>query len=229
MRRDGPPVNEDAVLYLSPMSGELKTLRHSMLGCMVTPDNDRGVPDGLPWAADNACFARGDSFDEGRWLDWLGSRPYPRETCLFAVAPDVLGDAEATLRRSTPYLPLIRDRGYPVAYVAQDGFDPSRMPWGAFDALFIGGTTAWKRSERGGYAAIGEGKHRGKWVHVGRVNGGPFLRHVAGAGADSADGTGLAINPSQNWPRLAGWLDGLTAQPPMTLWGMSPDEAKARR
>lgn len=209
------------MLYLSPLSGELKMLIHPLLGCMVTPDNDRGVPDGMPWAADNACFARGDSFDAGRWLAWLASRPYSRQMCLFAVAPDVVGDAEATRRRSAPYLPLIRDMGYPVAYVAQDGFDPSAVPWGAVDALFIGGTTAWKRSERGGYRAIREGKWQGTWVHVGRVNGGPFLRNAAGAGADSADGTFLSFAPDANWPRLAGWLDGLMTQPPMTLESVS--------
>lgn len=204
------------MLYLSPLSGELKMLKHPRLGCMVTPDNDRGIPDGMAWAADNSCYSRGDSFDLGRYLSWLERSKHDRSACLFATAPDVVGDAEATLRRSTPVLPLIRALGYPVAYVAQDGFDPSVVPWDQFDALFIGGTTGWKRSEAGGYAAIREGKRRGKYVHVGRVNGGPFLRNCAAAGADSADGTGLAINPS-HWPTVRGWLDGLLRQPLLDL------------
>lgn len=203
------------MLYLSPLSGELKMIRHPMLGCMVTPDNDRGVPDGMAWAADNACFAQGGRFDLGRWLRWLERSTHPRGACLFATAPDVVGDAEATLRRSAPVLSVIRELGYPPAYVAQDGFNPGVVPWDAFDALFIGGTTAWKRAERGGYAAIAEGKRRGKWVHVGRVNGGPFLANVTLVGADSADGTGLAINPGQNWPRLRRALDRLNAQMPL--------------
>lgn len=183
---------------------------------MVTPDNAHGIPEGMPWAADNACFSRGESFDHGSWLTWLASRPYDRSACLFAVAPDVVGDAEATLRRSAPALPQIAALGYRPAYVAQDGFDPAVVPWALVGALFIGGTTTWKRSEAGGYAAIHEGKRRGLWVHVGRVNGGPFLRNVAAAGADSADGTGLAINPG-HWPRVRGWLDGITAQPLLDL------------
>lgn len=206
------------MIYLAPLTGEMKMYGHPRLGCMVIPDNSRGtLPPGMWWGADNGCFAKGDSFDAGRWLAWLGNLKHDRLTCLFAVAPDVVGDAEATLARSAPYLPLIRDLGYLPAYVAQDGFDPSVVPWDAFDVLFIGGTTSWKRSERGGYCAIAEGKRRGKWVHVGRVNGGPFLRSVVGAGADSADGTGLAINPGQNWPRLRRTLNGLTTQPPMLI------------
>jgi hypothetical protein len=205
------------MLYLSPLSGELKMLRHAMLGCMITPENDRGVPPGMLWAADNGCFSRGDQFDSARWLGWLERSREDRSACLFAVAPDVVGDAEATLRRSAPYLPQIRQMGYPVAYVAQDGFNPSVVPWDAVDALFVGGTTAWKRSEDGGYAAIAEGKRRGVWVHVGRVNGGPFLRNVAAVGADSADGTGLAINPGQNWPRIRRALDLIACQPPMSM------------
>lgn len=205
------------VLYLSPLSGELKMLKHPLLGCMVTPDNDRGIPAGMAWAADNACYSRGDSFDLGRYLAWLERSKHDRSRCLFATAPDVVGDAAATLRRSAPVLPLIRALGYPPAYVAQDGFDPDTVPWGAFDALFIGGTTAWKRAEDGGYAAIREGKRRGKYVHVGRVNGGPFFRNLAAVGADSADGTGLARNPGQNWPRVRRWLDSQGTQPTLPL------------
>jgi hypothetical protein len=209
---------EDDVLYLSPLSGELKMLRHPGLGCMVTPQNDRGVPDGMVWAADNGCFSQGERFDLGRWLAWLGTPRLLAGRCLFAVTgPDVVGDAEATWRQTSHVLPLVRRLGYPAAYVAQDGFTAAAVDWSAFDVLFIGGTTAWKRAEAGGYAAIAEGKRRGLWVHVGRVNGGPFLRNVAAAGADSADGTGLAINPSQNWPRIRRALDLIARQPPLSL------------
>lgn len=209
---------DDIVIYLSPLSGELLKLRHPMLGCMVTPQNDRGVPAGVTWAADNGCFSQGERFDLDAFLGWLERSTKDRAACLFATAPDVVGDAEATFRRSAPVLPLIRERGYLAAYVAQDGFDPDALDWDAFDALFIGGTTAWKRAERGGYAAIAEGKHRGKWVHVGRVNGGPFLKNVAMAGADSADGTGIPRNIRQNWPRMRRALDSLSEQVAMQLW-----------
>lgn len=208
-------------MYLSGQIGVVLANRIPNLGVMANPRSLHGgqvaeiVRQGIPWAADNDAFT---SFNERRWLHWLGEMPQAaRALCLFAVAPDVVGDAEATLARSTAYLPLIRDLGYPPAYVAQDGFDPERVPWDDFDWLFIGGTTDWKRSESGGYAAIRDGRRRGKRVHVGRVNGGNFLRNCALAGATSADGTKLCFGPHQNLPVVRGWLDGLLRQPLLDL------------
>lgn len=203
------------MIYLSQIGQALMRERHPLLGVLVTPDSSRRVLPGVPFACDNGCYSRGDAFSLPRYLRWL-SRPCGEiERCLFAVAPDVVGDAAATWARSEPVLPLLRELGYRAALVAQDGFDAGAVDWSLVDALFIGGTTAWKRAERGGYAAIREGKARGLWVHVGRVNGGPFLRNVAGAGADSADGTQLTR--ANMWPRTRGWLDRLTTQPPMAL------------
>lgn len=196
-----------------------------MIGFMVTPDSDRAVLKDVVWAADNGCYAAGDRFDLDRYLRWLARPRRAVERCLFAVAPDVLGDAAATWLRSERVLPLLRDLGYSPALVAQDGFEPQAVDWSAFDVLFIGGTTAWKRSDRGGFAAISEGLNRGKRVHVGRVNGGPFLRHIAVAGADSADGTMLRFGPDKHWPTVCAWLDRLVSEPPqgrpMSLWEAS--------
>lgn len=215
-------MKDDDVMYLSGQIGIVLANPHPNLGVMANP---RSLGSGqiaeiirlsVPWAADNDAFT---NFDERRWMTWLTSiPPAARALCLFAAAPDVVGDADATLARSTPYLPLIREMGYPVAYVAQDGFDAAVAPWGAIDWLFIGGTTAWKRSERGGYAAIAAGRQHGVRVHVGRVNGGSFLRHCASAGAESADGTKLCFGPDVNLPLVQRWLNGLVSHPPMELF-----------
>lgn len=205
------------MIYLSQIGRALmaEAQGRSDLGVLVTPDSSRRVLPGLPWAADNGCYSRGASFDLGRYLRWLGRPVGELPRCLFAVAPDVVGNATATWERSAPVLPLLRGLGYRAALVAQDGFDAGAVDWSLVDALFVGGTTAWKRAEAGGYAAIREGKRRGLWVHVGRVNGAPFLRNVAAAGADSADGTQLTYRSM--WPRTRGWLDGLNAQPTLRL------------
>jgi hypothetical protein len=210
----------DIMIYLSPLSRRHQALpdRHPNLGLIVTPISDRSVAPEITWCADNGCYAAGDRFNLNSYLIWLQRPPGDRSRCLFATAPDVVGDANATLRRSAPVLPLLRELGYRAAYVAQDGFDPDVLDWDAFDVLFIGGTTAWKRAERGGYAAIAEGKRRGKWVHVGRVNGGPFLKNVAMAGADSADGTTLVFGPDIYWRRVQKWLTSLDEQVSMQLW-----------
>lgn len=228
------------MLYLTQMSGTRLAWRHPGVGLVITPEGDRGLPAGVVWGADCGLkVARSDDpADVERYLDWLETLPYDRSTCLYAVAPDVLGDAAATWDRSEPFLSLIRGLGYRAAFVAQDGFDPLAVDWDAFDVLFIGGkplvtkatppalrrrlrAREWKRSEVGGYSAIREGKRRGKWVHVGRVNGGPFLRAVAGAGADSADGSILTHAPDRHWPLVQRWLDQLAVCAPMPLEAVS--------
>ena len=58
-----------------------------------------------------------------RYIDWLETLPYDRSRCLYAVAPDVLGDDGdvAAFRTVAPADPRPR---LPAALVAQDGFDP---------------------------------------------------------------------------------------------------------
>src|SRR5690349_16728191 len=94
---------------------------------------------GVLWCADNGCFA--DKWDEAVWWKFLVDNAHRASTCLFAVAPDVVGDAAATLERSAPWLGKIRELGYPVAFVAQDGLEVLPVPWDEFDVLFIGGST----------------------------------------------------------------------------------------
>lgn len=165
----------------------------------------------LGWAADNGCYAQGERFDPVRWLAWLKALAPHRERCLFAVVPDVVGDAVGTLARGTPYLRSIRDLGYTPAYVSQDDADRHPIPWDQFGCLFVGGTDAWKLSERS-WALCAEAKRRGKWVHVGRVNSLRRLTACRVSLVDSADGTQLAFRPSQTLPLLLRWLDALKAQ-----------------
>lgn len=208
------------VIYLSGQIGIVLERPHPNLGVMANPRSlgsgqvEELIRLGIPWAADNDAFT---SFDEGRWLAWLAAIPAAaRASCLFAVTPDVVGDAAATRERFDRYAPVLRDLDFPVAYVAQDGFDPSEVDWDAFSTLFIGGSNAFKRGEQG-YQAIAEARRHGRRVHVGRVNGGRRLRRFAEAGAHSADGTKLCFGPDTNFPVVLGWLDTLTVQPPMPL------------
>jgi len=56
------------------------------------------------------------------------------------------------------------------------------------------------------YSLIAEAKRRGKWAHMGRVNGRSRLLAAVGAGCDSVDGTYLAFGPDTNLPKLLRWL-----------------------
>lgn len=183
---------------------------------MLTPDMGNRVPDGVPWAADNACFSNPAMYSDERYLSWLEARRPYADRCLFATAPDVVGDAPATLERSLPMLSRIREVGYPAALVAQDGLTPEMVPWDAIDALFIGGSTAWKLSEAA-HALCVEAKQRGKWVHMGRVNSHKRFELARSFGCDSVDGTFLAFGPDTNEPKLQGWVDFAAAHP--QIWG----------
>lgn len=181
------------------------------LGFIDTPKQRNVRPDGVTWCADNGCYGKGYPGDAA-WLAWLESNAHDVARCAFAVAPDVVGDAEATLARSRPFLEAIRSLGYPAAYVAQDGTEQVEPPWKLLDVLFIGGSTQWKL---GPHAAIvaEAAKARGKWVHCGRVNSERRLKYAQAIGCDSADGTFLKHGPDKNLPQLLTWLRGTANQP----------------
>ncbi len=186
------------------------------------------------WAADNGCFAKGASFDTDSWFSWVASLPSVTAArfgcagaayesrlmspgtecpgasgCLFVVAPDVLGDAEATWRRSEPWFDLVRSLGFPVALVAQDGAESHAAMWDEaerWDCLFLGGSTTGKLSEDA-RSCVHEAQVSAKWTHTGRVNSLRRLRTAAAWDLDSVDGTYLRFGPSANGCRLRGWLE----------------------
>lgn len=169
------------------------------------------------FAADNGCYAQGERFDADRWLGWLGKLRPHRATCLFAVAPDVVGDAAATIERSRPFLARIRELGFPAAFVAQDGQEDLPVPWDQFDCLFVGGTTEWKLSEPA-YGLVREAKRRGRWTHQGRVNGWRRFRACLIAGFDSCDGTYIAYAPNELLERVTFWMEQSRRQPALPLF-----------
>jgi len=182
------------------------------LGVMLTPRmGNRPELNQTPWAADTGCYNQGDCFRLDRYLTWLESLRCHQATCLFATAPDVVGDAAATWERSVAVLPQLRARGYPAALVGQDGLERMAIDWIAFDCLFIGGTTRWKLSEVAWQLGT-EAKRRGKHVHLGRVNSRRRLLAAATAGYDSADGTYIAFGPDRNQQRVRGWLQEIAIQ-----------------
>lgn len=190
-------------------------MRAGLLAAMVTPAQGNRIDGIACWAADNGCFGSGYPGDQA-WLTWLAS--LNPAGCAFATAPDVVGDAVATLKRSVPFLPAIRALGFPVAYVAQNGIEDTDVPWDAFDVLFLGGDTPWKL---GPIARdhVTQAHAHGKRVHMGRVNSLKRLRYAHHIGCDSADGTYLAFGPDLNLPTLLGWLRAVNGQ--ASLWEAS--------
>jgi hypothetical protein len=193
------------VIYLATAnSPEIRdVMRSGKLGMLTTPVDGRSPVDYPVWAADNGCFGKGYPGD-AKWLAWLEKHSAHADRCLFATAPDVVGDAQATLDRSRPHMPAIRALGYPAALVAQDGLEHLTVPWAEFDVLFIGGSTDWKLSKAAA-ALVAEARRRGKPVHMGRVNSRKRWSYAEHLGCDSVDGTFLAFGPDVNLPELLGW------------------------
>lgn len=182
------------------------------LPAMLTPRMGQYPPEGQRWAADNGRYASPHEYTDEKYLAWLERMTPYRDRCLFATAPDVWGDAAATLELSLPMLGPIRAAGYPVALVAQDGLTADAVPWDAIDAIFIGGSDAWRRGDVL-VALVGEARRRGKWVHMGRVNSLRRVKYAASIGCDSADGTVLKHDPSRD---VASWTLHVRANP--SIW-----------
>lgn len=190
-----PPVIPDHVALVA--RGEI--------GVMLTPRVGRTVEAAKAWpvwAADNACFTSSTTFDLPKYLAWL-DRFRVVSGCLFASAPDVVGDAEATWERSRNVLPLLRERGYRAALVAQNGI--RTVAWSAIDCIFIGGDTPFKYSSTADELCR-EAKRLGKWAHMGRVNTMERWQMCSRVGYDSCDGTLIRFGPDQNLPRIIRWM-----------------------
>lgn len=208
-------------LTTPPTPARLPLYVQHHIGVMTTPatgEDMRRIAGWPYWAADNGCYAAGASFDLDRFVAWLAARRGYADSCLFAVAPDVVCDASATWDRSRAVLPVIRQLGYPAALVAQNGIENGPIDWAAFDVLFIGGDDAWKDGAAA-HDLMREAKSRGKRVHVGRVNSLRRLRLMQLSCADSADGTFLAFGPDTNLPRLARWLGVVRQSAPLFAMG----------
>lgn len=208
----GGHLHGHVVLYLANASNEL--VRAAMLagelGQITTPRERRAPLPGVIWAADNGCFGKGYPGDE-KYLAWLDRHAHAASRCLFATAPDVVGDAAETAERSRGMLREIRRRGYPAALVLQDGQEDVRVPWRRLDAVFIGGSDEFKLGPVAARLAR-LAKEKGKYVHVGRVNSYTRLSYSRSLGADSADGTFVNRAPHHNLGRMRVWFDKLAAE-----------------
>lgn len=146
---------------------------------------------GVPWAADNFAFS---GFDADKFLHRLKVWREWQWNCLWVAVPDVVADAAATWDRFGEWHDVIRGLGYKLALVAQDGLENTPVQWDCFEGFFIGGSTEWKLS---GVCAelVYEAQARGKWVHMGRVNGNRRLNYAIALNCDSVDGSGYAAFP----------------------------------
>lgn len=149
------------MIYLSGKH-DMRFQHQAHAGVMTTP-NDWWPQDwllGFRWAADTGSYTNPEGYSTTKYLQWLTRKKPFQAMCLFATAPDVVGEPVATWDKAEPVLPQIRALGYPAALVAQDGVEECPIDWTAFDAWFVGGTTKWKLSSPS-YALMAEARARG--------------------------------------------------------------------
>lgn len=196
------------MIYFLP-SAITKKKYKSNFGFIVTATKSpsgsaiKRIKQGRKWICDNGAFT--GAFDENLFFPFLKKmKPY-QEQCLFVVAPDVVGDPRLTLQNFLKYSPQIKELGYRVAFVAQDGQED--MPYPAvLDALFIGGSIGWKHSE-GAERCIKYARKEGIPVHVGRVNTFQWIKYFSMLGVDSVDGTHTVFAPDRGTKELERWID----------------------
>lgn len=187
------------ILLVSGATTSVAWFHPKRVGVLCVPGSwSHHIHENRPWAGDNGAYS---GFEEWAFLAMLEKlQPY-RSTCLFISAPDVVGNAEQTADLFKVWAPRIREAGYPVAYVLQDG--ATTLP--PCDAVFLGGTTLFKLSE-GALRLCDEAKATGRWVHVGRVNTSRRIQRFIEV-ADSIDGGTASRWAMTNIPKMLRWID----------------------
>lgn len=151
----------------------------------------------MEYALDNDAFSawtHNMPWNESAWLGMLDKAKACGHDPMWALVPDVVADAEATLEKWERYAPVVSRYGWQKAFAVQDGMTASDVPHDA-DIVFVGGTTRWKLSSLEMWASSFPR------VHVGRVNTIGRLLTCDRLGIESVDGTGWTRD-TQNGSRI---------------------------
>ena len=142
---------------------------------------------GGAYAIDNGAFS---GFDERNFVRILKRDEQNREQCLFVTIPDVVGSCRRTLEVWKHRSRWVN--GWKMAVVAQNGAEDMDIPWDEFHCLFLGGIDPWKDSQAAA-DVVKTAKILGKHIHIGRVNTIKRYKHFCSLGADTCDGSGIAM------------------------------------
>lgn len=209
------------------VSGATATIRkyadHPRLGRLIQPRNGNDLAEfaqcDMDKGADNDCL---QGFDLEKWMRMCEAL-CGAHRLRFVAAPDAVeltpsgprGSWEGTRWLFKRFAPWLRQRGLPIAIVAQDGAAADDIPWSDIDALFVGGSDAYKLGP-GAMHLIGSAKRRGKWVHIGRVNSQKRLNNFRLLGwiqkfaPDSFDGGQFSMFPDTYIPQYLDFLGQMT-------------------
>jgi hypothetical protein len=174
-------------LDCSPAKIEEYSKRYNYnFGQLRTPLTAYGLS-GKQYGLDNGCFSK---FEAKTWRRLLNEAKLQDEYNQpeFVCAPDIVSDSRRTLELFDMFYDEIKP--LKVCLVLQDGIGNFAIDWQRVDAVFVGGSDAFKISNEA-INACKVAKMLGKWVHVGRVNTVERVRNWIGL-ADSIDGSGIS-------------------------------------
>lgn len=193
----------------SPKDVKRKAALHPELvvGQLLTPLTRYSNAGGV-FAVDNGAFS---GFRRQEFQSLLKREQSNKQRCLFVTVPDIVAAGRRTLE-IWQHRDSIVD-GWPLALVAQDGMEDLAIPWHEMAAVFIGGGDPWKDS-KAAIDIVKTAKTLGKHVHVGRVNTLKRYKLFAKHGADTCDGSGVAIYDHM----LENIANGLSKKPEPTLF-----------
>lgn len=193
------------------------------LGHLYSPGGQRGPWPWFPYALDNGAFSCWDpdsnTFDaekwervERKWHHLIVWAQCQRQQPLWAIVPDVPGNAEATFHRWAEYAPKLTR--VPRALAVQDGMtvDQVRALAPAPAVIAVGGTTAWKWSTIEGWAK------EFPRVHLLRCNSPKRLRELDALGVESCDGTGWNRGDVKQTSGLEAWAREQATPTSAELW-----------
>lgn len=142
---------------------------------------------GKVYAIDNGAYS---GFPKKGFKRLLQREKDNREMCLFVSCPDIVGNGRRTLeiwKHRHSFAP-----GWPLALVLQDGMEDLDIPWEGIDAIFLGGKDPWKDSQAA-IDLVKTAKILDVHSHIGRVNTYKRYELFERHGADTCDGSGIAM------------------------------------
>jgi hypothetical protein len=180
------------------------------IGHLFSPGAQIGPFPWFPYALDNGAFAawspKTNTWDESKWsftawqhlLFWAQTN---EQKPLWAIVPDVPGNACATYQRWQEFAGIVKRSGFPLALAVQNGMTPNmvRQLSPEPDVICVGGTTEWK------WATVEQWAAEFERVHVLRCNSPGKLEYLESLGIESCDGTGWNRGDRKQTQGLEDW------------------------
>lgn len=185
-------------------------------GWLVGPTWWSNPPEGVAFALDNDAFqtfTKGTPYDFDAWMRFLDKVSSTGRNPIWALVPDVVGDARRTREQWFIYSHYIKDRRWKTALAVQDGMNFEDVKACNPDLIFVGGTTQWKWSTAHEWCFQSR-----RPVHIGRVRSRRLL-YCQQIGAESCDGSGWFRESVRGRParQLEAWLENPEPHPELNL------------